>query len=162
MPISNILSSNLGCCSNLPRQRSLQISNITAELTGALDLIAFLALFVRVAGNHLWSLFCYVYYQWRAIPGGRAGLFHQSQLLLRGGRSDFKTAIGFFRLGRAWRGKATGSMCRVLPLVATGLLHVVALGLCGIFSSRVAEAHSNVLLKNGTCGKAKISHKKSV
>ena len=125
---------------------------LTISSSSSVYLIAFLALFVRVAGNHLWNLFCYVVFHVRTTPKKKDGLYHQEQQLLRSGISDFKSALAFLRLGHAWKGKAQKPLSRVLPLTFVAIFHVAALAIAGIFSSKIAQVHSTVLLRNGTCG----------
>ena len=120
---------------------------LTLSSSSSVYLIAFLALFVRVAGNHLWNLFCYVVFHVRTTSKKKDGLYHQEQQVLRSGVSDFKSAIALLRLGHAWRGKTRRPLSRVVPLTLVATFHVAALALAGIFSSKIAQVHSTVLLR---------------
>ena len=125
---------------------------LTLTSSSSVYLIAFLALFVKVAGNYSWDLICYIIFQVQSTLKPRSVLHHQQQALLRTRLSDTKTAVALLRLYWAWKGKTPESMSRTIPLALAAIFHVTAFIICGIFSSKVAQAHSIVLLLNGTCG----------
>ena len=155
--------------------------SLTVSTASSVYLIAFLALFVRTAGNHLWNLICYAVFRLRSTSSGD-GLFHQQQILLRSGLSDTKTALVALELTLAWRKKVPRAIRRSAFLVVIAFVHVFLFAICGIFSSRyvarseaealfcshnamivnhlpptdgvarVAQTHSNVLLRDRGCG----------
>ena len=131
---------------------------LTLSSSSSVYLIAFLALFVRVSGNHCWNLCCYLIFRFRSRSHPRDGLYHQKQILLRAEISDIKSAVALFKLGRAWNGKASRPLARVIPLALLAVFHVLTFAICGIFSSKVTQAHSSVLLRNGTCGEYVINY----
>ena len=125
---------------------------LTISTSSSVYLIAFLALFVKVSGNYSWDLFNYIAFQARSTLQPKDALHHQTQVLLRTRLTDTKTAMGFLRLFRAWNGKSARSARETLPFAILGFFHLAIFIVCGIFSSKVAQAHSSVLLRNGTCG----------
>ena len=127
---------------------------LTLSTSSSVYLIAFLALFVKVSGNYSWDLFNYIVFQARSTLKPRNALHHQTQALLRTRLTDTKTAMGFVRLFRAWNRKAAAGSAQTLLFAFVGFFHLAAFIICGIFSSKVAQAHSSVLLRNGTCGEA--------
>ena len=115
-------------------------------------LIAFLALFVRVAGNAFWDILSCVVFLFRSRTTAEDALFHQQQLLLRCGTSDVGVAWHFWSLGWRWRRHVTQPWLRTLPILLTAVAHIVLFGVAGVFVSRVAETRAEVLLVPSTCG----------
>ena len=66
-------------------------------------LIAFLAIFVKVAGGHFWDIFCYVLFHTRSTTDARDALYHQQQALLRNNLSDNRAIWQFSALAWGWR-----------------------------------------------------------
>ena len=66
--------------------------------SGAL-LVAFLALFVRLVGNHFWEIICFLIFWARTSARSRAkdGLWHQQQALLRNKQTDGTFAFELLR-----------------------------------------------------------------
>ena len=159
---------------------------LTVSISSSAYLVAFLALFIRTAGNHLWNLIRYVVFRLRSTGSGD-GLFHQQQILLRSGLSDTRTALVALELTLAWRKKVPRAIRRSAFLVVIAFVHVLLFAICGIFSSRyvarqlklrlsyaskiprkiddcpptdgiarVVQSHSNVLLRDRGCGQANL------
>lgn len=124
----------------------------TTSLQNGAYLVAFLALFVRVAGGHFWDIFCYVLFQLRSTARDEDGLFHQQQAVLRNTGSDSRAAWKFLTLGWYWRKMAKRTWKRTLPLVFGAILNILAFGAAGIFVSRVTNNGSQVLLRENACG----------
>ena len=127
-------------------------STVTITSQNGAYLIAFLALFVRVAGQHLWDILCYIFFQSRATTKPRDGLHHEQQAILRNTLTDTSAAWQFLRLGWYWRGRANKIARRTIPLVVFSMLHIIAFAVAGIFVSRLVNSHSQVLLRGPTCG----------
>ena len=115
-------------------------------------LIAFLAIFVRLAGGQLWDILCYILFQTRSTRRPKDGLFWQQQALLANKPSDGRAMFRFSALALAWRRKAARPMWRTMPLILTAVVHFILFVLAGVFSSRVTQSHSNVLLRSLYCG----------
>ena len=116
-------------------------------------LIAFLALFVRVAGGHFWDIFCYVLFQIRTTEESQDGLYHQSQAILRNSDSDTSASWQLLRLDWYWRKHARRAWGRTLPVALTVFVNLMAFGAPGVFVSRITNnVHTDVLLARGRCG----------
>ena len=98
---------------------------LTVTSSSSVYLIAFLALFVRLAGNRLWSLFCYFAFQWRSTPEPKDALFQQQQMLLRSSLTDGQSAFGFVRLCFLWRGRTKSSVRRTVPWALIATVHLI-------------------------------------
>ena len=130
-------------------------STLTVSTQNGAYLVAFLALFVRVAGNHFWRILCYSAFQFRSTTEPQDGLHHQLQAILRNNVSDFVALIDFAKTGRAWglRPKAKNALFRAGIFGLLAFLHIGAFAVAGIFSSRVTQTSSDVLLiPSSNCG----------
>ena len=140
-----------GTCINWTNGPVLGATWTTSPQNGAY-LVAFLALFVRVAGQHFWDIFCYTLFQLRSTARDEDGLFHQQQAVLRNTATDTSAVWQFFTLSWYWRRKARRAWGRTLPLALGGLLNILAFGAAGVFVSRVTNNGNQVLLKEVACG----------
>ena len=129
-------------------------STLTLTSRDGVLFIAFLALFVRLAGSRLWNIFRYIAHQLRSKSGPQDGLYHQQQALLRNQSSNTDILWGLTQLGWAWKSKARGGIFRQLPLALLALIHIITLTLAGLFSSRVATASTSetLLASDSDCG----------
>ncbi|KAJ9628419.1 hypothetical protein H2204_009256 [Knufia peltigerae] len=125
---------------------------LTVTTSQGAYLIAFLAIFVRLAGSHLWDLLCYAWFHARQTTGPRDGLYHQQQALLRNNLSDNRAIWQFSAAGYAWRNKVPGSIRRTIPFLFTALIYFLSFSAAGIFSSNVASVQSTVLISGPVCG----------
>lgn len=131
----------------------VQGATLTIPSQNSAYLIAFLALFVRVAGGHFWEILAYILFQARTTAHARDGLYYQQQAILRNTESDTNASWQFLRLAWYWRKRAKEPWARSLSLALTAIANVIAFGAAGIFVSKVAtNGHSDVLLARGTCG----------
>ena len=131
---------------------------LTVPAGHAAVLIAFLAIFVRIAGGHLWDVFCYIIFHVRSTADARDGLHHQQQALLRNNLSDNRAIWQFSSIAWEWRGKTKRPLYRSLPLILSAALHFIAFTAAGIFSSKVASVGSTVLLRGPTCGNVSVPY----
>jgi hypothetical protein len=115
-------------------------------------LIAFLAIYVQVAGNHFWNLFCYLAFRFRATTQQRDGLYFQQQAILRNTTSPLTVLLYIYFAIRAWYKRANRPVIRCLSFILFALLHLACFTLAGIFSSQVTATVSDVLLKDLPCG----------
>jgi len=89
----------------------------------------------------------------RTDPEARHGLFHQQQATLRNSSSDIGTVWKLTTLGWTWRSHNIKSARKSLPLVITGLLHLLVFGAAGVLSSHIATLGNEVLLaRSQNCG----------
>ena len=125
---------------------------ITLPLRDGTILVSFFALFVRLVGSHLWSIFCYLLHQWRSKQGNRDAFHHQHQALLRNSSSVTTTLWLWLKVGWAWRSETFHPMLRSLAFVAMAILHIAAFGIAGLFSSRIVVTDSSILVRTDLCG----------
>lgn len=115
-------------------------------------LIAFLALFVRFAGSHLWNIVCFTMHQIRAAPGDQDDIYHQFQVILRSGSSESRVLLDIMKIW--WnRRKVTPTITRrCLPLLSIASFHMLVIGFAGLFSSRVVTTSDETLTQSASCG----------
>lgn len=130
---------------------------VTAQDGGYL--IAFLALFTRIAGTHLWQILCYAFFRLRSTVRPRDGLSHQQQAILRNSSSDTGALWQFILVGWHWRERTKTPYKRSLPFAIIAVLHIAAFAIAGIFSSKITvlpaggtSRGSEVLLQSDVCG----------
>ncbi|KAF2669763.1 hypothetical protein BT63DRAFT_412571 [Microthyrium microscopicum] len=127
-------------------------STITLPTTQGAFLIAFLALYIRFAGNQLWNILCFFLHQHRSTIQARDGHHHQLQALLRNALVDTSTIWETVKLTYLWRSKTTSAVRKSLLVLFFATLNWVGFAVAGIFSSRVALAGNLALRNPGTCG----------
>ncbi|KAF2837290.1 hypothetical protein M501DRAFT_197728 [Patellaria atrata CBS 101060] len=127
-------------------------STVTISATHGSFLVAFLALFVRWSGAHLWGIICYILHQFRSTPEPRDGLYHQHQAVLRNAVSDSSALWYFSSTAFRWNGNTQGTLRRSLPLIVITISHMAIFAICGIFSSRVTTAGEEMLVNSEHCG----------
>ena len=116
-------------------------------------LVAFLAIYVRVAGGHFWDLFCRVAFHLNATDKPKDGLHHQHQAILRNNNSEPLALWQFLRTGWEWRGNGTKRpISRSSGFAIAAIVNFALFTTAGIFSSRVTSTRSEVLLRSSTCG----------
>jgi hypothetical protein len=115
-------------------------------------LIAFLALFVRLAGQNLWAIFCYCAFQTRSTQQPTDALYHQLQALLRNSTGDTAALWDLLKLLWRWRTKTESAFRRIIFLAASALFHLATFSAAGIFSSKVSIVDPEVLIKSDECG----------
>ena len=116
-------------------------------------LIAFLAVFVTVAGARAWFVTSYLIHQLRAglNPGDQH--HQQTQVILR--NTGGALVASWELLSLRWpRAKAGSSKFWSVPLLAVlGLLHALGWAVAGVFSSQVVNTAGNeVLIRSPNCG----------
>lgn len=127
-------------------------STLTLPTNWGLILIAFLALFIRLAGSYLWSIICFVIHQAKASPHNQDDTYHQIQLALR--NTDTEASLGWklFSVGAVHRGSRLDAFNRTYWLIALALIHAAGIGVLGGLSSRFIAGSEAVLTVKGTCG----------
>lgn len=136
-------------------QGSVRGKSITLTDAGGAYLIAFLALFVRLAGQHSWGIVCYIAFRLRQRRSKtESNAYHlASQSILRNTNIDISAAWQFSSF--IWRHKLhkKGRVWRLVGWTIFALCHAVAFLAAGIFVSRVAESGSaDVLIRGPVCG----------
>ncbi|KAF2090371.1 hypothetical protein K490DRAFT_35524 [Saccharata proteae CBS 121410] len=116
-------------------------------------MIAFVALFVGIAGTCLWRITCFALHHILSSETAEDGLYHQRQAILRNAATGTNGLCGLLQLGWFWRGKARRSYRRILPLIGLTVFLVSAFAVAGIFSSQVSTSvGTEVLLTSPGCG----------
>ncbi|KAF2840790.1 hypothetical protein M501DRAFT_909713, partial [Patellaria atrata CBS 101060] len=128
-------------------------STITLPSTGAMILVAFLAVFVQVTGNHLWDIICFLYHGQIATSKQQSTFVRQQQVLLRNNTSPTSTLGKFLELAWYWKPKSGCAGSRCLSFAGFSLLYAVGFMLAAIFASQVVDSSEiNVLIYNRNCG----------
>lgn len=134
-------------------------STLTLTTRSGAFLIAFLALYVAVAGSHCWQLLSWALFQLRTKQlDGRASdrlsLKSQQQSVLRNTNSATHGLVELIKTDRKWSTKAT--LSQRVPQSVTPILMAIStlaiFGTAGIFSSRVTSTRSDILLLPKGCG----------
>lgn len=92
-------------------------------------LIAFLSMFVTVAGASCWKIMSFALHQHRSPRDPRDGIHHQQQAIFRNTGSPFSAALELAKLAWYWRKHALRPFLRTLPLVALALFNFVLFGM---------------------------------
>ena len=127
-------------------------ATLTLTSSNGAYLVAFLALFVRISGGHFWELLCYTLFRLRSTANPKDGLHHQHQAILRNTSSDAGALSQILIVAYAWRNRARKPFARSATYAVLAALNIATFAIAGIFSSRVATANSDVLLKSSLCG----------
>lgn len=127
-------------------------STLTLTSNNGALLIAFLALYVRLAGSHLWDILCYLIFLLRSSNKRQNGLFYHHQAVLRTNASDLAFAAQLVTIGWRWRKVVPGVVRKTLPLIMVALIHAAAFAVAGVFSSRITSTVSEALLNEVHCG----------
>lgn len=117
--------------------------------------IAILALFISIVGTHFWNIICFCLHYGLSTSKPQDALYHQRQATLRNSATGASGLWGLLMVLSAWKqsGNNARSCQRILPLVCVALCHVVAFGVAGAFSSKIATAAGNeVLIRSSKCG----------
>lgn len=127
-------------------------STITFTHTSGAYLVAFLAIFVRVVGTHVWEITCYVLFRLRTTSKPTDGLAQQHQAVLRNTGSDISSIWQIAQLAHYWRTKTTSSMRRSFGLLTVATVHLAVMTAAGVFSSRVTITTQEALVRSQHCG----------
>lgn len=115
-------------------------------------LVAFLALFVNLAGTNTWQILSYLAFRFKANPNRVDQPTQQQLVVLRNVTSDF---AALWELGKvSWKGRKGARKSRRRPTtwLLAAAFHTVAFTIAGIFASTVTNAKSEVLLRPTICG----------
>jgi hypothetical protein len=114
--------------------------------------IAFLALFVTWSGTCLWDIICFGFHQHRSTSDEQGGFHHQQQVLLRSGLSDAAILWRLLVISWHWRSKTAAILKKNSLLILVAITHLTLIFAAGIFSSRLAQASNEVLVRSTFCG----------
>ncbi|KAF2107522.1 hypothetical protein BDV96DRAFT_506035 [Lophiotrema nucula] len=136
-------------------QGKIQGATVTLTRDRGAFLIAFLAIFVGMAGKSFWRLGCFCLHRYFSSHDREDGLYHQRQAILRNSDTAQDGAWRMFMSLLAWRSgqRASRPFMRLLPLIFFALFTAAAFGIASIFSSRVTtDTLNEVLLTGEKCG----------
>ena len=129
------------------------ITGATLTLQNGAYLVAFLAMLVRTAGKHFWQLLCFVLFHVipnEDIPMKTPG--RQLRAVLRNSSSGVDGLVNFVQIALRSRRAGSGEMSTPMSMAIISMINVVGFVLAAIFSSRVTQMQSEVLLVPSTCG----------
>ncbi|KAF2183637.1 hypothetical protein K469DRAFT_667831 [Zopfia rhizophila CBS 207.26] len=135
---------------------SVSGANITVTSTNGAILVAFLALFVQFAGQHLWGIACFAWHQCRISRRSKSPLQYQQDVSLRNNASPGQTLWYLLQIAWSWRharGQPGGwwrvaAFPAIIPLLFQGIIFAT-----GILSSTIVETSDvEVLLRGDHCG----------
>ncbi len=118
-------------------------------------LTAFLGIFVTVVGSQSWTIISFIIHQCRAKPTLGDAQYQQVQATLRNQGTALGAAWQLAQLWIPWRTASSlpRSFLAVGPWMVLALLHGLAWGLAGTFSSYAGRAAgSDFLIRARTCG----------
>jgi len=127
-------------------------STLTLPTQWALILIAFLALFVRLAGSYLWSIICFAIHQSKASPALHDDTHHQTQMVLRNTDSEASLAWKLVKVGFAHQGTRTRAYSSTMWLITLAIMHASIISVMGGLSSRLIAGSDEVQTIPGKCG----------
>lgn len=117
-------------------------------------LLAFLALFVTVAGTCFWRIVCFVLHHKLSSETSKDGIYHQRQAILRNAANTMSGLWSLLQMNWVWRKHTQARPYRrILPLIMFSVIITSVFILASIFSSRISTSMGNeVLLLGSNCG----------
>lgn len=112
-------------------------------------LIAFLAIFVGLAGKSFWRIGCLALHRSLSRDDLQDALYHQRQAVLRNAETPQTALWQLSRVLVAWRKKARNSSFRLSGVLVLAMLCSATFAIAGIFSSRVTTDTANEVLLTG-------------
>ena len=129
------------------------ITGATLTLQNGAYLVAFLAMLVRTAGKHFWQLLCFFLFHVlpnEDIPMETPG--RQLRAVLRNSSSGVDGLVNFIQIALRSRKTSREDLRTPISLAVVSTVNVLVFVLAAIFSSRVTQMQSEVLLIPSTCG----------
>jgi hypothetical protein len=128
-------------------------STITLSSTSAGVLVAFLAIFISVAGGSLWRILAFIIHQQRVTKISRDGLHYQQQAILRNAATPGVASWQLLRLISPWRKISNRPIWRSIPLIVAALFNLSVFFTAGILVAEVTKSSgSEVLVRSSNCG----------
>ncbi|KAF1959274.1 hypothetical protein CC80DRAFT_591329 [Byssothecium circinans] len=116
-------------------------------------LVAFLAIFVSVAGGSLWRILAFIIHQRRVTEASRDGLHHQQQVILRNATTPGITSRQLLTLIPPWRKYTNKPFWRSMPLILVALFNLSVFFTAGILVTEVTKSSGKeVLIRSPNCG----------
>ncbi|KAF2186095.1 hypothetical protein K469DRAFT_777276 [Zopfia rhizophila CBS 207.26] len=127
-------------------------STLTLPTSWGLVLASVLALFLKLAGEHLWGIICFAIHQLNSTPKKQDDMYHQLQLILRNTESTATLISNSIKLGHGHKGARFETYRRSLLLVILGGFHTLAFYGAGTFSSYAITRNDEVRTRSRSCG----------
>jgi hypothetical protein len=128
-------------------------STITLSPSSAGFLVAFLAIFVSVAGGSLWRILAFAIHQSQVKKSPSDGLHYQQQAILRNAATPGVASWQFLCLIPPWTKLSRRPFLRTFPLVAIATVNLAIFFAAGILVAEVTRtAGSEVLIRSSNCG----------
>ena len=125
---------------------------LTTTGRGGAVLIAFLAVFVQITGNHSWGILRFILHQHRVDKNPHDGFYHQQQSILRN-MCSADASIYLLKVGWAWRSKTRRPILGSFPLALSAIMHLGIFLVAAIFSATASTSSANeVLISSPNCG----------
>ncbi|CAK4034500.1 Hypothetical predicted protein [Lecanosticta acicola] len=133
-------------------QGSIGGATLTLSSQHGAYLVAFLALFVQLAGVYSWQILSYIFFNLKTSPQRTDDLTQQHLAILRNVASDFGTLWELVKASWKARHSHPRPYRRILYILASAFLHGLGFTIAGIISSRVTTTTSEALLRSNICG----------
>ncbi|KAF2438967.1 hypothetical protein P171DRAFT_436343 [Karstenula rhodostoma CBS 690.94] len=128
-------------------------ATITLTPRNAGILVAFLAIFVSVAGGSFWRIIAFVLHQRRVAKDPRDGLHYQQQVILRNAATPGVASWQLLWLVPSWRTISRRPLWKSLPVVLLAVLNLLAFFTAGVLVAEVTRtAGTEVLVRSANCG----------
>ncbi len=100
-------------------------TTLTIPKVWGVILVAFLALFVSFVGTHLWNIICFAIHQIRATSTDQDDTYHQFQVTLRSGSSEWRVLWDIVKICWSRRNVAPTIVQRCLPLLFIASIYLL-------------------------------------
>ncbi|ORY15583.1 hypothetical protein BCR34DRAFT_170710 [Clohesyomyces aquaticus] len=132
-------------------------STLTLPVEWGLVVGGFLALFVKLGGEHLWMSLCFIIHQLKASSKMQDDVHHQSQLVLRNVESEATLIQQLFKIASSHKGARLRAFSRFIPLILLASTSAVFFWAGAGLSSRFITSQEEVVQAiDKSCGWAKI------
>ena len=121
-------------------------NTLTLSSRGGYFLVAFLSLYVTIAGNRFWLIIAFLIHQEKATRNQFDGVHFQQQVILRNDSTPMGAFMSFLKVARRWKGIAEKPILRSLPLLLLTLLIQGAFHAASLLTAEVTKAAGNETL----------------
>ncbi|PVH95128.1 hypothetical protein DM02DRAFT_691345 [Periconia macrospinosa] len=125
---------------------------LTLPRQWALILVAFMALFVKLAGSYLWGIICFAIHQANASSWHQDDMYHHFQLVLRNSESEASFIGKLLTVGVAHKGARLEAYKRSMWLIILAALHGMSMWVADTLSSRFIVSGDEVQAVPSKCG----------
>lgn len=123
----------------------VQGATITLGRQSGAILIAFLALYVGLAGSGCWNIVRFLLHRIFSTSSDVDGVYHQRQTILRNAGTAHSAVWELFQVSIAWRGKgARRHIKRLLPVMGLSAVLSLAFAAAGMISALLRTQFGHV------------------